>query len=147
MQHDDLRHRPGCQPKQGANSATRSTSEEKRHRTLCWPRRNVWSNVHITDVVELYLLALKNAPAGSFYFVENGDTSYADIVATIATRLKLVAPQSRPVEEAIKGWGFGHAAYSFGSNSRVTAAKARKELGWKPTFTSVFDRISNDMAV
>lgn len=108
---------------------------------------NVWSNVHIADVVELYLLALKNAPAGSFYFVENGEASYADIVASIAKRLKLGAPQSWPVDEAIKEWGFGHAVYSFGSNSRVTAAKARKELGWKPTQPSVFDWISNDMAV
>ncbi|RBA23496.1 NAD-dependent epimerase/dehydratase family protein [Herminiimonas fonticola] len=108
---------------------------------------NVWSNVHIKDVVELYLLALKNAPAGSFYFVENGEASYADIVAAIAKRLKLGAPQSWPVDEAIKEWGFGHAVYSFGSNSRVTAAKARKELAWEPTHTSVFDWITNDMQV
>lgn len=108
---------------------------------------NVWSNVHIKDVVELYLLALKNAPAGSFYFVENGEASYADIVAAIAKRLKLGPAQSWPVEEAIKEWGFGHAVYSFGSNSRVSAAKARKELGWKPTHASVFDWISGDMKV
>lgn len=106
---------------------------------------NVWSNVHIKDVVELYLLALKKAPAGSFYFVENGEASYADIVASIAKRLRLGEPQSWPVEEAIKEWGFGHAVYSFGSNSRVTATKARKELSWKPTHTSVFDWIENDM--
>ena len=108
---------------------------------------NVWSNVHIADVVELYLLALKKAPAGSFYFVENGEASYADIVAAIARRLKLGSPQSWPVEEAIKEWGFGHAVYSFGSNSRVTAAKARRELGWQPKHTSVFDWIENDMQV
>jgi nucleoside-diphosphate-sugar epimerase len=108
---------------------------------------NVWSNVHIADVVELYLLALKKAPAGSFYFVENGEASYADIVASIAKRLDLGAPQSWPVEEAIKEWGFGHAVYSFGSNSRVTAAKARKELDWQPTHTSVFKWIENDMQV
>lgn len=108
---------------------------------------NVWSNVHIADVVELYLLALKKAPAGSLYFVENGEASYADIVVAIARRLKLGAPQSWPVEEAIKEWGFGHAVYSFGSNSRVTAAKARRELGWQPKHASVFDWIENDMQV
>lgn len=108
---------------------------------------NVWSNVHIKDVVELYLLALKNAPSGSFYFVENGEASYADIVSAIAIRLKLGEAQSWPVEEAIKEWGFGHAVYSFGSNSRVTAALARKELGWTPTHSSVFDWIKNDMKV
>lgn len=106
---------------------------------------NVWSNVHIKDVVELYVLALKKAPAGSFYFVENGEASYADIVAAIARRLNLGAPQPWAVDEAIKEWGFGHAVYSFGSNSRVTAGKARRELGWKPTHISVIDWIQNDM--
>ncbi|WP_175626797.1 MULTISPECIES: NAD-dependent epimerase/dehydratase family protein [Oxalobacteraceae] len=108
---------------------------------------NVWSNVHIKDVVELYLLALKKAPAGSFYFVENGEASYAEIVTAIAQRLQLGEPQSWPVEEAIKEWGFGHAVYSFGSNSRVTAALARQELGWKPTHTSVLAWIKNDMKI
>ncbi len=36
---------------------------------------NVWSNVHIDDVVDLYLLALAKAPAGAFYFAENGEAS------------------------------------------------------------------------
>jgi nucleoside-diphosphate-sugar epimerase len=104
---------------------------------------NVWSNVHIEDVVELYLLALNKAPAGSFYFVENGEASYKDIVTAIAKRLDLGEPQSWPIEEAIKEWGFGHAVYSFGSNSRVTADKARRELGWQPKHTSVFDWIAH----
>lgn len=108
---------------------------------------NVWSNVHIKDVVELYVLALKSAPAGSFYFVENGEASYADVVAAIAQRLHLDAPQAWAVDEAIKEWGFSHAVYSFGSNSRVTADKARRELGWKPTHTSVADWILHDMPV
>ncbi|MFY0581844.1 hypothetical protein ACN28S_53005 [Cystobacter fuscus] len=34
---------------------------------------NIWSNVHIADMAELYLLALEKAPAGSFYYVENGE--------------------------------------------------------------------------
>ena len=33
---------------------------------------NIWSHVHIDDVAELFLLALAKAPAGSFYYVENG---------------------------------------------------------------------------
>jgi nucleoside-diphosphate-sugar epimerase len=107
---------------------------------------NVWSNVHIKDVAELYLLALKKAPAGSFYFVENGEASYKDIVAAIAKRLCLGEPQPWPIEEAIKEWGYGHAVYSFGSNSRVTADKARRELGWQPKHPSVFDWIAHNLA-
>jgi nucleoside-diphosphate-sugar epimerase len=108
---------------------------------------NVWSNVHIEDVAELYLLALGQAPAGSFYFVENGAASYADIVAAIAGRLNLGMPQAWPIEDAIAEWGFGHAVYSFGSNSRVTAALARRELGWQPQHGSVTDWIRHDMAI
>lgn len=40
---------------------------------------NVWSNVHLDDVVSLYLLALKSAPAGAFIFAESGETSFAAI--------------------------------------------------------------------
>jgi len=108
---------------------------------------NIWSNVHIEDVVELYLLALKKAPAGSFYFVENGQASFADITAAIAERLGLDAPQAWPVEEAIKEWGFGHAVYSFGSNSRVSARRARNELGWEPKHVSVTEWIRRDMKI
>ena len=108
---------------------------------------NIWSNVHIEDVAELYLLALKQAPAGSFYFVENGESSYADIVAAIAERLDLGAPQGWPIEDAIAEWGFGSAVYSLGSNSRVTAARARKELGWTPKHRSVTDWIKHEMTL
>lgn len=106
---------------------------------------NIWSNVHIEDVVVLYLRALENAKAGSFYYVENGEASYADIVTAIGERLGLGAARPWPVEDAIAEWGFGHAVYSFGSNSRVTAAKARRELGWQPVHASALDWIRHDM--
>ena len=35
--------------------------------------RNIWSNVHVEDMAELYALALDRAPAGAFYYVENGE--------------------------------------------------------------------------
>ncbi len=36
---------------------------------------NIWSHVHIDDVAQLYLLAIENSPAGSFFYVENGKAS------------------------------------------------------------------------
>ena len=106
---------------------------------------NRWSNVHIDDVAELYRLALGHAPAGSFYFVENGEASYAEIGTAIARRLGLGAVQSWTVEEATREWGEGHARYSFGSNSRVRAVRARRELGWAPRHASVTDWIEREM--
>ncbi|MET0327302.1 MAG: NAD-dependent epimerase/dehydratase family protein [Luteimonas sp.] len=106
---------------------------------------NRWSNVHIDDVVALYRLALVDAPAGAFYFVENGEASYAALGAAIARRLGLGPVESWTVDEASKVWGEGHARYSFGSNSRVRGRRARRELGWVPRHDSVTQWIETEM--
>jgi nucleoside-diphosphate-sugar epimerase len=106
---------------------------------------NRWSNVHIDDVAELYLLALQKAPAGAFYFIENGEASFGEIGESIARRLKLEPVQSWTVEEAAERWGKVHAHYTFGSNSRVRAKRARRELGWMPLHTSALAWIEEDM--
>jgi nucleoside-diphosphate-sugar epimerase len=106
---------------------------------------NRWSNVHIDDVAELYGLALGQAPAGAFYFVENGEASYAEIGAAIAKRLGLGPVQAWTVEEASSEWSEGHARYSLGSNSRVRALRARRELAWSPRHASVTDWIEHEM--
>ncbi|MCP3170108.1 NAD-dependent epimerase/dehydratase family protein [Myxococcus qinghaiensis] len=108
---------------------------------------NRWSNVHLDDVTTLYALALERAPAGAFYFVENGEASYAEIGEAIAARLKLGPVQSWSVEEASREWGEGHARYSFGSNSRVRGKRARRELGWAPRHDSVTAWIRDEMPV
>lgn len=106
---------------------------------------NRWSNAHIDDVVELYRLALEQAPAGAFYFVENGEASFAEIGAAIAKRLGLGPVESWTVEQAAQEWGMMHARYSFGSNSRVRAKRARRELGWQPGHASVTEWIGREM--
>lgn len=106
---------------------------------------NCWSNVHIDDVAALYSLALKAAPAGAFYFVENGEASFADIGAAIARRLGLGPVQPWSVTQATQAWGERHARYSLGSNSRVRGVRARRELGWAPQHASVLDWIEREM--
>jgi len=108
---------------------------------------NRWSNVHIDDVAELYRLALEKAPAGAFYFAENGETSFEEIGAAIATRLGLGAVQPLAAEAAAAKWGEGKAYFTFGSNSRVRARRARSELGWAPRHASVIDWIRSEMPV
>ncbi|CAN5313681.1 NAD-dependent epimerase/dehydratase family protein [soil metagenome] len=108
---------------------------------------NRWSNVHVEDVAALYSLALAKAPAGSFYFVENGEASYGEIGAAIAQRLGLGPVRSWSVEEATREWGVGHARYSFGSNSRVRGLRGRRELGWEPKHTSVTEWIAREMPI
>jgi nucleoside-diphosphate-sugar epimerase len=106
---------------------------------------NVWSNVHIDDVVELYRLALDKTPAGTFYFVESGEASFRDMSVALAEALGLGAPQAWPLDDAINEWGYEMASYGLGSNSRVRGTRARELLGWTPQRSSVTDWIRDDM--
>ncbi|MDE1169183.1 MAG: NAD-dependent epimerase/dehydratase family protein [Pseudomonas sp.] len=109
------------------------------------PGQNIWSNVHIEDVVALYLLALEKNPAGTFYFVESSEAAFVDMSTAIAQALKLAPPQDWPLAEAEKQWGYEMANYGLGSNSRVRGKNARELLGWEPKRTSVSEWILNEM--
>ncbi|HEY6510456.1 MAG TPA: NAD-dependent epimerase/dehydratase family protein [Burkholderiaceae bacterium] len=111
------------------------------------PGLNVWSNVHIDDVVDLYLLALAKAPAGAFYFAENGEASFSDIAAAIARRLGLSGIEALPAQVAAERWGESKAYFTLGSNSRVRGKRARRELGWAPRHSSLLDWIETELPV
>lgn len=106
---------------------------------------NIWSNVHIEDVVELYALALEKTPAGTFYFVESGEASFRDMSNAIAEALGLGPAQDWALKDAEAEWGYEMANYGLGSNSRVRGKNARELLGWVPKTTSVLDWIKHDM--
>ncbi|MFJ2738145.1 NAD-dependent epimerase/dehydratase family protein [Streptomyces sp. NPDC087440] len=104
--------------------------------------RNIWSTVHIDDMADLYLRALTDAPAGSFYFVENGEVSFADICAALASALGLGPAESWDADTAVAFWGQELALYVLASNSRVRSAAA--QLGWRPAHSSVLDWIEKE---
>ncbi len=95
---------------------------------------NRWSNVHIDDVVKLYVAAIEKAPGGAFYFAENGENSMREVCEAVSRMLGFGGrTQSMTVEEAAAEWGEGPANDTMGSNSRVRARRARADLGWVPT--------------
>ncbi|MEK6245461.1 MAG: NAD-dependent epimerase/dehydratase family protein [Pseudomonadota bacterium] len=103
---------------------------------------NIWSTVHIEDVAGAYLLVLEAARAGSFYFIENGEASLKSIVESIARLIGAKrSPESWSIDEAVAEWGPQAAWFSLGGNSRVSAEKARKMLGWKPAGADLFHEI------
>jgi nucleoside-diphosphate-sugar epimerase len=106
------------------------------------PGENRWANVHIDDLVTLYLEAIEAAPAGSFYFAENGENSMREACEAISRMLGQGGrTQAMSIEEAAAVWGEGPAADTMGSNSRVRAKRARAELGWSPTACSLIEEI------
>jgi len=105
------------------------------------PGENIWSNVHIDDLVTLYALVIEKAPAGAFYFVENGENSMRELCVSINRMLGFAGPPSAmTMQEAAAEWGEGTAEDTMASNSRVRAKRAR-ELGWKPTARGVIEEI------
>lgn len=106
---------------------------------------NVWSNVHIDDVVDLYLLAMAKTAAGRLYFAERGEASFGEIGAALANRLGLGPVEELQPEIAAERWGISKAYFSLGSNSRVRGTHARRDLGWSPSHSSVLDWILNEM--
>lgn len=107
------------------------------------PGENVWSNVHIDDLVDLYARVLKDAPAGAFYFAENGENSMREVCAAIGRALGLGGTtQAMSLAEAAAEWGEGPAQDTMGSNSRVRAVRAREELGWVPRARALLDEIA-----
>jgi nucleoside-diphosphate-sugar epimerase len=106
------------------------------------PGENRWSNVHIDDLVTLYLLAIDKAPAGAFYFAENGENSMREMCEAISRMLGCGGrTQSMTVEEAAAEWGEGPANDTMGSNSRVRAKRARAGLNWRPQGPSLIEEI------
>jgi nucleoside-diphosphate-sugar epimerase len=103
---------------------------------------HVWSTVHIDDVVDAYVLALEKSPAGSFFYLENGEANFKATTASIGKLLGM-ANGSWTIDEAIAEWGPPTSWFALGSNSRVRADKARRMLGWQPKGAELFDEIEH----
>ena len=103
---------------------------------------NRWSNVHIDDLVALYLAAIARAPGGAFYFAENGENSMREVCAAVSRMLGFGGrTQAMTVAEGAVEWGEGPANDTMGSNSRVRAKRARAELGWRPMGRALIEEI------
>ena len=107
------------------------------------PGENIWSNVHIDDLVRLYALAIDKAPAGAFFFAENGENSMREVCEAINRMLGYkAAPSAMSMDEAASEWGEGVAEDTMASNSRVRAVRAR-QLGWTPKAQSLIEEIEH----
>lgn len=107
------------------------------------PGENIWSNVHIDDLVTLYALAIEKAPAGAFFFAENGENSMREVCEAISRMLgHQGVPSAMSMEQASAEWGEGVTEDTMASNSRVRGVRAR-QLGWKPKAPSLIEEIEH----
>jgi nucleoside-diphosphate-sugar epimerase len=103
---------------------------------------NRYSNLHIDDLVELYMLVLDKAPGGSFFFAENGDASFKEIAEMVSHALGFGGKTvSLSVEDLVRQYGEA-GRYGVTSNSRVSALNARR-LGWSPKGPSLAEYLEH----
>lgn len=126
--------------------------------------KNIWHQVHVQDLSEVYLALgeeaaaslAKNTSGGGrqgkatwgdegYYFAENGSFCWGDIqreVARVAHEKGFIPSPDVEVLDAEQVRAINkHGLYAWGSNSRGHAIRARKLLGWKPSRPSLMELI------
>lgn len=92
---------------------------------------NHWSMVHVEDVAELFVAALR-APAGAVYAgVIDRYPTQAEIVAAVASSLGMAGQTGGTTLDEARD-RMGPIADAFALDQRLTGARARQQLGWQP---------------
>jgi len=92
---------------------------------------NLYSNVHVDDVAEIFYLAAEKAPAGALYHAVSGETNFRTIAEALARRHGVPARRI-DLSEGVEIWGTFAALIVFSTCSRTRAPRTRRELGWQP---------------
>lgn len=116
--------------------------------------KNVWHQIHVQDLSNVYLALGEAAAAGGgqatwgdqgYYFAENGSFVWGDVqraIAKAAFEKKLIpSPEAEPLPDAKVAELNPRGLYAWGSNSRGHAVRARKLLGWAPQKPSLLELI------
>ena len=96
---------------------------------------NHWPAVHRLDAAHLYRLALEKGSAGACYHgIADEGIPVRDIAEVIGRRLRLPVAAKSPEEAA---GHFGWIGHFFAIDSPASSAQTQKQLGWKPTHSSL----------
>jgi len=101
---------------------------------------NLYSNVHVDDLADIYRLALEKGQAGALYHAVAGEANFRSLAEAAAQAMGCEA-RSVDTAEAIEIWGERFAPLFFGVSSRSRAPRTRAELGWKPRYLDVIGDI------
>ena len=88
-----------------------------------------WSTVHVDDLAELYVLALKNAADDGYYLGSSGQCPTVLEIAEATAHGATIVPES--VEESHGRFGVSFADALL-LDQQASGAAARRDLGWAP---------------
>ncbi|MBV6756173.1 NAD-dependent epimerase/dehydratase family protein [Rhodococcus opacus] len=114
--------------------------------SVCYIGRglNLYSNVHVDDVAEVYHLAIEKGAAGALYHAVSGETNFRTLAEAVARELN-VPTRSVDLAEAVTIWDKFTALIAFSVCSRSRAPRSRTELGWEPhpDRLDIFDEVGH----
>ena len=93
---------------------------------------NLYSNVHVEDMAEAFMLALEKGIGGALYHCVSGEENFRSMAEAIARHLG-VPTRSVSFGEAVDIWDKFTALIAFSVCSRSRSPRARRELGWAPS--------------
>jgi nucleoside-diphosphate-sugar epimerase len=101
---------------------------------VCYVGRglNLYSNVHVEDLADIYARALERGAGGALYHAVSGEVNNRTMAEEIARHLG-VPTRSVTVEEAIGIWDKFTGPIVFSACSRTRSPRTRAELGWTPS--------------
>jgi nucleoside-diphosphate-sugar epimerase len=92
---------------------------------------NLYSNVHVDDLAQLYCLCMEKGEAGGLYHAVAGEANFRSIAEAIAQVLGC-GTRSLDFEELCRRCGRKWVELGLAVNSRSKAVRSRAELGWRP---------------
>lgn len=104
---------------------------------------NRWPWVHVEDLADLYVRALERAPAGALLIASDGPSVRLREVAEAVSRARGAGGRvaAWPLEEARRE--LGAYADALVVDQQLSAAKARRLLGWEPQAPSLFEELES----
>jgi nucleoside-diphosphate-sugar epimerase len=107
--------------------------------------RSLLSSIHVDDAASATIAALERASAGSVYdIVDDRAASFSDIVRALAEAAG--APRPFAIPEWLLRLAMPYLAYVVTQRQPLTNAKARAELGWRPTYPTIREGLAQTMA-
>lgn len=101
---------------------------------------NLYSNVHVDDLADVYVRAIARGTAGALYHAVGGEANFRSLAEAAAEAMGC-GTRSVTFEEAQEVWGERIGPLFFGVNSRSRAVRTREELGWTPRHLDVVEDV------
>ncbi|MBB5704638.1 nucleoside-diphosphate-sugar epimerase [Ochrobactrum daejeonense] len=101
-----------------------------------------WTNVHVDDLAELYVLALEKAPAGTYLIGANGTNPTVREITIAAS--EAIGLQGRVVAEGVAATvdRLGVLGEALLLDQQVVST-GTQQLGWKPSRPTIIEHIAN----